>query len=623
MCGIVFALSHQPLQEDTLIRMRDRLIHRGPDGYGHQLEQAKTGHWIGLAHRRLSILDLSKNGKQPMENDDGSLIITFNGEIYNYKELKHELSMLGVSFKTETDTEVLLKAYQIWGKDAVSKLNGMFAFVIWDRSKQEIFIARDRFGEKPLYYAQLPKGGMVFASEIKAILAHPDMEGNLSEKMLGYFTSNDPMVRRSNLTFYDGVYAFGAATVMTISLDNLKQKEHCYWDPYAIKRDAGAKRNHKETVEEFRYLLDKSVKMRLNADVTLGANLSGGLDSSSICSLVGASDYHKNHAFSCFSARFDDDPTMSEGNYIDMVLDKYGFEGHMISPKEEDFLKVLDKIYWHQEQPFLSASVFLEYHLYEKIKSTGTTVILDGQGADEILAGYQHYYREFQYDYIHQKDYIRLYKNTTSFINRLKSESKKYPDSARRINTAVAHSFSHMRSDIMRSLLQPKQKRNLPDFLALQVKHDMLPEQLYSADRNSMAHSVETRFPFLDYSFVDFCLSLNTHYLFDDGWTKHILRQAMHSVLPTDICWRPDKLGFAAPQDAWLRGSLKDWAYHHIFESNNQISAEWNPDRMLSLWNKHQSGQENYAWELWKWASLSQWMDLQKETTNRPKVIND
>ena len=610
MCGIVFLISHKPIEANLLSSMRDTLIHRGPDGFGQVIEQTNSGHWVGLAHRRLSIIDLSDHGKQPMENDDASLVITFNGEIYNYREIRNELSQRGYTFKTQTDTEVLLKAYQEWGADSIRKLNGMFAFVIWDRRKQEAFVARDRFGEKPLYYAHIPSGGIIFASEIKAILAHPEISFKPCEQKIDSYILCSSDLYRTNLTFYKNINSFPAATIRTIDQIGNFKKEIEYWNVDLSEKNSNNNSLSQDKFFEFEELLKKSISLRLNADVSVGACLSGGLDSSSICSLIGDSKYHLNQDFICYSARFDNDPTISEGIYIDTITKKYGFKNQSISPNEQDFLSSVEKLYWHQEKPFLSASIYLEYELYSKIKSQGSKVILDGQGADEILGGYQHYFSDFQLDCLAKKNYLKLLRDTTLFKRRLQKEAQYYTDVKRRFNPNIACTFLELFLNKIYSLVKPLSSQNLNNRLLDGIKYDMLPAQLHAADRNSMAHSIETRFPFLDYNLVDFCLSLNNDYLFSEGWTKHILRKSMDDILPPNIQWRADKVGFAAPQDKWLRGHLKAWAFKKLFEGPVTELSHWNQDKIRKIWDIHQSCKEDTSWALWRWISLAQWLEL-------------
>lgn len=610
MCGIVFILSHKPIEENLLAYMRDKLTHRGPDGFGQVIEKTRNGQWVGLAHRRLSIVDLSDNGKQPMENDDGTLIITFNGEIYNYKDIKKELINLGYNFKTQTDTEVLLKAYDEWGTDAIHKLNGMFAFIIWNKREQTVFIARDRFGEKPLYYAHIPSGGIVFASEIKAILAHPEIATEPSETKINSYVNRSADLYHSNLTFYKNIFVFSPSTYSIIDVNTGKKQESQYWDSAEIISNKNDLINSHDVFEKFHYLLNESIRKRLNADVDIGACLSGGLDSSTICSLVGKSGYHMENNFSCFSARFDNDKTISEGYFIDLVLNDYKFQNFSVSPNEDDFLNDLENVYQHQEEPFLSASIFLEHNLYKKIKETGTKVILDGQGADEILAGYHYYFKDLQTDLLGQKEYTSLAKNTFNFNKRLKIEANKYHNVERRFNPNISYSFIDIIKIKINSFLGNKIHTHALDNRIVEgIKYDMLPSQLHAADRNSMAHSIETRFPFLDYDFVDFCLTLDSKFLISNGWTKYPIRESMVNILPDEIRWRSDKVGFAAPQDYWLRNKLKLWAHERLFKGPIVDIPGWNYEYLNNLWNGHQSGSTDYSWALWRWLSLSQWLN--------------
>lgn len=625
MCGIVFLISEKPVQEETLAAMRDTLIHRGPNGFGQLIEKNRAEYHVGLAHRRLSILDLSENGKQPMENPMNNTVITYNGEIYNYIEIREELKNIGYEFATQTDTEVLLKSYEAWGTDCLKKLNGMFAFVIWDRKNQVAFVARDRFGEKPLYYATLPGKGVIFASEIKAILAHPEISFSPCDITMLNYISHSENIYEENKTFYKGIVKFPIASAALLDNQGHIKTIFSYWQPnLQVKENFDRKRT--DVYEKFLYLFKKSITLRMRADVSLGMCLSGGLDSSAICSLMPEliSEKRVLESLNSYSVRFDSDPTISEGEYIDCVLDKTGLKNIAVSPDESNLLSDIEKLYWHQEEPFLSSSMFLEYKLYEAIKQNNTPVILDGQGADELFGGYQNYFRLFQLDLLQSGSFLNLAKDTYCFNKRLLNESKKYVDSKRRFNHKIAYNFFELiavyfkrRMSKQNSIKNITAQGYFRGMIEYNIRSRSLPAQLHSADRNSMAFSIETRFPFLDYELVDYCLSLDTQYFMHEGWTKYILRRSLQGILPKKVQWRAHKVGFAPPQDVWLRQGLKEWAYHHLFEGNLSHFPQFSFEKTKQMWDKHQRASHDYSWELWRWISLNQWL----EANTQKKVL--
>jgi len=626
MCGFVAVLTpDSTLSKDIVIDMRDRMFHRGPDGGGLWVDRNEGGA-IALGHRRLSIVDLSEAASQPMFSNDQQHIIVFNGEIYNFVELKHELESKGHRFKTTSDTEVLMVAYRQWGVDCLSRLNGMFAFALWDKEKQHLFVARDRFGEKPVYIARIPGGGIAIASEAKALFAHPDIQATPNTDMMGQFIGGYAP-NGLEACFFQGITRLPGAHGMLFNLKGEQIKQWRYWTPdYTRPRKI---KNYDDVSAEFLDLFTTAIKMRLRTDVRVGACLSGGLDSSSIVGILSRLEKNGSALFShTYSARFDDDPTMSEGHYIDMMLDHTGLSSQSVRPDPIEMIGESDRLHWHQEQPFSTPSMYLEWCVTRKARDTGTIVMLDGQGADELLAGYHYSFKDYQYDQLMRGRWVDLYSNTTKFNHRIQEESGKYVDAQRRIDVRSIHSFNEFPKMIfdaasVYAYRGVKHARNklpgLPNPAAINMfrygmarglLYDSMTSNLHSADSNGMAHSIETRFPFLDYNLVDWIISLPNQALIHDGWTKYILRRAMNSILPKPIQWRVDKVGFAAPQDVWLRDKITDWAKDRLFDGPVTGCDFYDRRTIESLWSAHQSGQQDNSGILWRYISLNEWLTL-------------
>lgn len=630
MCGLVAVFGPQPLETGTLGAMRDRLVHRGPDDAGLWVGRAGDLH-VGLGFRRLAIQDLSPLGAQPMAAADGRVHIVFNGEIYNFIELREELKALGHAFRSTGDTEVLLAAYLQWGAECLSRLNGQFAFVLWDARSRTALIARDRFGEKPLYFTRLQGGGIAFASEMKALFAHPDVRAEVNWEQIGKYTQGIADYG-SSATCFAGVEQFLAAHAMVLRPDGSMLNYERYWTPQTRERQEG--RKPADLVVEFRERLARSVAMRLRADVTVGACLSGGLDSSSLVALMAREQGgHRAQLLHTISARFSHDPTIDEGRYVDEVLHRTGTVGKTAALSPDDLMAQSRALHWHQEAPLMSASAYLEWAVHRTARADGLTVMIDGQGADELLAGYSYYFAIRQNDWMNTGQWGALAWNTWLMSSRLRREAGKYVDAARRFSSQAGMPFSfylrtalenRRRSAEGQPLLEqpcqlpragvpaPGGGNYLSHYVANGLLYAAMPNQLVVSDRNGMASSVEARFPFLDHDFVDWCLGLPEEVLIRNGWMKWILRKALSTELPSSVAWRVDKVGFQAPQDAWLRGELKDWAYQLIFEGPCTQLEQFDRREMEAVWARHQAG-EDLSWSLWIWISLSEWLAMTQE----------
>src|SRR5262245_30409295 len=617
MCGFVAVLvPGKGLPLAMLDDMRDRLQHRGPDGAQSWIGATKSG-VVGLGHRRLSIIDLSTAAGQPMSAAHGRSVIVYNGEIYNFVELRGELEAWGATFRTRSDTEVLLAAYARWGVECLRRLNGMFAFAIWDGERQQLFVARDRFGEKPLFFSKLPGGGIALASEMKALFAHPEIVASADEKVVSQYVQGQ-YFEDDEATLFNGVYRLPPAHALLLEHEGRVARRWRYWTPdYGTIRDDY---DEARAVDEFRERLARSISMRLRADVPIGTSLSGGLDSSVLVGML-AAENRSLTIQNTFSARFDEDPAISEGPEIDRVVRHAGVKSFSVTPNPIRLIEESRRLHWHQEEPFLSASIYLQWCVMRLAREHDTTVLLDGQGADEVLAGYQYYFPAHQLDLLDRGQLIRLAFETRAFRTGLRRASRRYREGRRRFNADVALS--------LRGLVQCWRHRpsvyagpyeigvpsaafgmRLRRVLAEALQYNSLPLLLRYADRNAMAFGRETRFPYLDHDLIDWCIGLPDGALIRRGWQKFILRKAARGVIPAATQWRADKVGYAAPLDRWLRGPLKAWAHARLFSGPVTTAPGYDRAGVLDLWDRHQREAADVSWPLWRWISLNEWLTL-------------
>jgi asparagine synthase (glutamine-hydrolysing) len=631
MCGIMAGIGPRTSSNlNEFSRALSMLKHRGPDAEGVQEYQAQTN-VIRFGHQRLSILDLAPEANQPFVDASGCAIV-FNGEIYNYLELKAELSKLGQSFRTQSDTEVLLASYREWGTSCVQHFNGMFAFAIWDPKANAVFLARDRFGEKPLFFTTHVEHGIYFASEMKALLSLPWVSHEQSEDVTASFLRGE-YYEDSPSTFFKSINRFQPASCMLVNSNGKITKQWRYWVPDYNSQIQDGSIDH--AAEKFRELLTDSVRIRLRADVPVGTSLSGGLDSSTLVALSSKlGKDSKTFSQSTFSARFDDDPTLSEGPAIDELNKFVGTKAYSISPDPKGIEKVSSRLHWHQEEPFPSASIYLQWSVMQLARESGVKVLIDGQGADEILAGYQFYIRSHQLDLLETRRFATLLRATYMHRSRLARASQQFEQSKRRFDHEISYSFPQLGQLALRPNSRPSSKYQigLPNTekkgnrlrlqLAEALQYNCLPTLLRYADRNSMAFGLEVRLPFLDHKLVEFCISLPDSFWIQDGWHKYVMRKAIEGVVPPSIQWRADKMGYAAPLDQWLRGPLRAWAEARLFDVSTAWHTHETKNTIRQLWNQHQSGAANNSWALWRWISLVEWMQtFRDQTWNQSKPV--
>lgn len=565
MCGIagvISLLNNKAVTKDRLEKMAAALSHRGPDGEGYFINEENT---VGFAHKRLSIIDLTANAAQPLSYLHYT--ITYNGEIYNYLELKKTLSQKGYTFSTQSDTEVILAAYDFWGKDCLHQFEGMFAFVIYNRQQKNIFAARDVFGEKPFYYsiAQENKCSVFyFASEIKALVAAGINKEVNNTNLLNYltlgFTSNPSDATE---TFYGNIKSLPAGCCIQIANDNLQIKNWKQTDTFVNKLQ-----NQSEIIDQFTALLKKAVSKSLTSDVAVGTSLSGGIDSSAIISTIhqlSEKGNYKPQAFTASFPMFDKDET----EYSKTVAQHFGIKQFFTTPSANDFANEFSLLMYHQEEPIQSSSIFTQYMVYKLAKENGIKVLLDGQGADEILGGYTKYTNWFLQEILRtnlslfRKEKALLKTNeflqswsyksyVSAFLPTLTAKKlQKKATKQQLVNDFIDKDFLHQN---IKPISKPVIK-NLQDILNYNTNIFGLNDLLRFADKNSMANSCEVRLPFLNKDLVSFTASLPATYKIQNGFTKWILRESIKNQLPEEIVWRKGKIGYEPPQQLWMQNA--------------------------------------------------------------------
>jgi len=594
MCGIAGLVSTDGIA--PYVRCLDAAshagAHRGPDGEGTVLldpeepkrplvsfdadrswrEMACQKFTVALSHRRLAILDLSSAGRQPMVNGDGTAWVTYNGEIYNYLELRDELESLGYRFRSRSDTEVILCAYDAWGDACVNRFNGMWAFVIADLKRKRLFCSRDRFGIKPFHYFADGRR-FAFSSEIKQLLCFPFVKRTLSERAVYEFLAF-AAVDYDEHTFFEGVAKLPQGHNLTLDLTNHELVTTQYYQPTsAIDTEI----TPREAACEFRRLLTDSVRLHLRSDVEVGSCLSGGLDSSAIVclmhQLLGEAD--RTDIQRTFSSHFDEEEA-NELEYMRTVIEATAVKAHISRPTPDEFLEDVRRLVWQQDEPFGSTSIYAQWAVFKSVHAHGVKVMLDGQGADEQLAGYLGLVPCFFTELYDKQKYATLLRETWAharrqnkdwlsllprpFVQRLRLSVPTAPPLPSQ--DWLVPEFAERYRPESRYLGNQKRKpfgelEHLNNTLYQLTFHNNLQALLRHEDRNSMAFSVESRVPFLDYRLVDFIFSLPSRLKIRNGYTKRVLRDGMAGVIPERIRWRTSKLGFATPERSWQRSVLR------------------------------------------------------------------
>lgn len=644
MCGIAGVLNNQGVDAACLKAMSKTLQHRGPDDEGFTISgksvytkyyrgedsisevslfpnilqhQKKVSDTIGLLHRRLSILDLSPAGHQPMTYQNRYTIV-FNGEIYNYKELKTLLIQKGFEFISDTDTEVILAAYCFWGQNCVSHFVGMWAFAIYDKERNELFISRDRFGIKPLYFFQ-SKTLFAFASEIKALLQIDVIkpEANITSvfEYISFGTTADPS---ANLFKYIQVLA--PAHNLVINTETLQTKVTAYYNleenVYNYKLPSA-----NEIQNTFNHYLKDSIDLQLRADVSIGSTLSGGLDSSTIVALTASK--MNGTAFKTFTAAYHE-KEIDESDFAKKVVADYkNIDSYFTYPNSKEYWNDIDKLIWHQDLPINSTSMFAQWEVMKLANEQKIKVLLDGQGADEILGGYYN----FAGIYLIQK--LKRLQFYSFFQEKAELKQKFSPN----INNTLGRAFYYFTPEFMQRSIRSKKRLGMNSFsqgfqnklgtidvpvrggktfreqslLSVQFS---LQDLLRYEDRNSMAFSIESRVPFLDHRLVEFSIALNNDWKIKNGWTKYILRKSSESILPKEVVWRKYKMGFLTPQKIWKDESKQELTQ---FINETTIPDFLNKDYLLKL-NNIEITNSTHLSEFWKLISFLKWIEIFKVT---------
>lgn len=622
MCSIAGIVSfRQKIDRNLLNRMNLVQKHRGPDDHGYFVND-----YVGLTHNRLSIIDLSPLGHQPMSNEDETIWIVFNGEIYNYLELIPELKSKGHIFKSKTDTEVLIHAYEEYGIDCLQKFNGMFAFAIWDSRNNQLFCARDRFGIKPFYYFY-KNDRFLFSSEIKAILEDPIIHREVNDRIVYDFLKHG-ILDHSTETFFCDIMQLAPAHCLILRQDRLSVTK--YWDIDTENELNG--KSDEFYAQGFLDLFEDSVKIHLRSDVPIGTCLSGGLDSSSIVCVANRLMFPENHSDNVgerqktFSSCFDD-LRFDERKYIYPVLEKTAAESNFVFPKVEELLRDIELIIWHLDEPPHVMTIFAQWNVMRLAKERGVIVLLDGQGGDELLAGYPPYFGANFEELIRKQAFAQLYKERLAYA-RNQGYSKPFSlmftfggiltqllrDTNKSDMISFPSEFADAISDAdtnpLGNLYKPhKFKSILKNRLYYDcVKGYRLSPLLHYEDRNSMAFSLESRVPFLDYRLVEYVFSLPDRCRIYNGLTKAVLRNSMKGILPEEIRMRTDKMGFVTPQNLWLRNEMKDWV-EDIFSSKSFRERKYfRPEVVMNYWHLFCNSKFNAGSAIWRWLCVELWL---------------
>jgi len=537
--------------------------HRGPDSSGTYISPSKN---CALGHNRLRIIDLSEAGAQPMADESGKLRITFNGEIYNYIELKEKIGFY--NYKSKTDTEVILAAYRKWGASCIDHMIGMFSFAIWDEEKQELFCARDRLGIKPFHYT-IQKGVFYFGSEIKSLLAagiaaKPDWTTWNTYLVHGIYDHDEN-------TFFEGVKTLPPGHFLVLKNGAVKISQ--YWNlPELVKEPLNLSLD--ESAEKFRALMMDSVRLRLRSDVPLGVNLSGGLDSSSLLAFVDAQNKAPSD-LNYFTYAFDD-PAYDETDFADQVPKTKKWHKHIARLSPDQLWNDLDSMMLHQEAPYGGTGTIAYYNLHRLIKSKNVTVVLEGQGVDELLAGYEYYRKPAS---------AGTYQDGTSF---LKNECLD------KSITAVAPVFAKPFAS------------ELSNRLYRDIRHTKLPRVLRMNDRLSMAFSRELREPFLDHRVVEFCFRLPDEFKLDKDRNKILLRHAMRNSLP-DPVRLTGKRAVVTPQREWIRGPLRQKIFDVISSQKFREYGVFDVAEVKKSFEAFCNGHGDNAFFIWQWINFDSW----------------
>ncbi|NEV92728.1 asparagine synthase (glutamine-hydrolyzing) [Psychroflexus sp. YR1-1] len=618
MCGISGAYyfdSNVDLEKDNLLRMNNAIVHRGPDNGSINV----IGH-VGLGHRRLSILDLSLNGNQPMQTNDDRFTIVYNGEVYNFLEIKEKLSKIGYVFNSTTDTEVILKAFQEYGTACFTMLNGMFALAIYDNKDDLLYLCRDRFGIKPLYFYK-DKDKLLFSSEIKAIKAYENLNLSLNYQALSeYLWFGNPL---GNLTFYEQIEEVNSGTYIIIGINTFVEKK--YFDINSIKEND---LTENQIINRVSSLLEESVKSQLISDVPVGVFLSGGIDSSAITAF--ASKHYKGK-LKTYSIGFDYDKGINELPLAKKIAEKFETEHHEIQISGNDLISVIESLVESHDEPFADAADIPLYLISEKLKGE-VKVVLQGDGGDEFFGGYSRYntlssskkWNKFSFI----SSLISLTKTENTKLLRLKrfleaiSDKKQYKRNALLLTmeSKSSNPFLVLSSRIKEKVLDkdpfkkyqevysqyPKEKNSVQALFYTDAQIILKDTFFEKVDKSVMANSMEVRVPFIDNNLTDFMLSVPSSLKTKNGEQKYILKKALRGIVPDEVL-DGKKKGFGVPYAYWLKTSLADYFCKQI--QTKKVSNFIDSNEVLRLFTLHKNGKGNYGFLLWKVLILAIWLN--------------
>lgn len=638
MCGIsgiVDIKDRRPIDEGLVRAMNDMLVHRGPDGEGFHFEPG-----VGLGHRRLSIIDL-EGGKQPLYNEDNSVVVTYNGEIYNFRELADELKALGHAFRTHCDTEVIVHAWEEWGVDCLNRFNGMFAFALWDRNRQTLFLARDRLGIKPLYYAILDDGHVVFGSEMKAVTRNPAVPREIDPYAVEeYFTFGYVPEPRS---IYRAIRKLEPGTCLRIRRGESPGEPVRYWDVPLDTPSRASGGSPEDTYQELRDQLKVAVDRRLVSDVPLGAFLSGGIDSSAVVAMM--RELEADSVLTC-SIGFNE-KRYDESKFADMVA-KAKATDHKSEIVEASDYGLLDKLVTLYDEPYADSSAIPTYRVCELARKH-VTVALSGDGGDENFIGYRRY-RMFAVEERLRSLFPDTFRRAVfgslgrwypkmDWAPRFVRGKTTFQALARDSMQAYLHGVSIFPEEGRNWLFSDTLKRELQGYRSAEVfkRHvtnkdfedplrmvqyldfkTYLPgDILTKVDRASMAHSLEVRVPFLDHTFVSWVAGLPTQIKLHSGTGKHVLKEALRPLLPHEVLFR-SKMGFAVPLGLWFRGSLKERMAATVCGDRLKQSGLFSPEGLDRLVREHQTGKRVWTAVLWALLMFDGFMQSEETLPGTP-----
>jgi asparagine synthase (glutamine-hydrolysing) len=616
MCGItgmIDARGKRPLDRGLLKQMNDVLSHRGPDGHGEHFAPG-----VALGHRRLSIIDLA-TGQQPLYNDDRSVVIVFNGEIYNYQPLMAELQGLGYKFHTKSDTEVIVHAWEAWGEKCVDRLRGMFAFALWDANEETLFLARDRLGVKPMFYAAMPDGQVAFASEMKSVLLHPGVTRNIDPCAVEeYFALGYIAEPR---TIFTSVKKLPPGHTLSIKRGAPIPEPREFWD---VKFTLDQRIDMATAVEELDRRLKESVRLRMISEVPLGAFLSGGVDSSAVVSAMArVSDAPVNTCSISF-----DDPQYDEAVFAKQVADKYRTRHYVEQVASNDF-DLIEKLAGLYDEPYADSSAIPTYRVCQLARKH-VTVALSGDGGDESFGGYRRYRMHLLEERMRSALPLGLRRPMFGLLGRLYPKADWAPRPLRAKTTfeslardpveAYLHTVSIFRTPMRERLFSQRLRADLQGYRVdevfrrhaaragtedplaliqyLDLKTYLIGDINTKVDRASMAHSLEVREPLMDHELVEWLASLPSSLKISGNEGKVLLKKAMEPHLPHDVLYRP-KMGFAVPLERWFRGPLRERVRDSILGSTLADTGLFDQRMLEHMVDAHQSGRRDYSAPLW------------------------